>query len=316
MSAPDIAISPALADVLAAWIDHRRAVTGSATATLTAYRADVLGYLAFLGQHNGGGQGLGALARVSVADMRAWMAHERARGVSARSLARALSAVKTFTRWLAEREGFDASAVLAARAPRFGRRLPRPLSETAASAMLDTVEAQARKPWVAARDAAVVTLLYGCGLRISEALGLTGADWPMGEALRIRGKGGKERVVPVIAPARDAVAAYLALSPWPVARDAPLFRAVRGGPLSPRPIQKVTEQARLQLGLPASATPHALRHSFATHLLNAGGDLRAIQELLGHASLSTTQAYTAVDSARLMEVYEAAHPRAAGAGPV
>ena len=156
----------------------------------------------------------------------------------------------------------------------------------------------------------MVTLLYGCGLRISEALGLRGADVPLPAVLRIRGKGGKERIVPVIDAARDAVAAYLRLCPWPVAPDAPLFRAVRGGPLSPRAIQLVMEKSRLQLGLPATATPHAMRHSFATHLLNAGGDLRTIQELLGHASLSTTQAYTAVDTARLMEVYDKAHPRA------
>ncbi len=165
-------------------------------------------------------------------------------------------------------------------------------------------------PWIAARDAAVVTLLYGCGLRISEALALTGADLPLPEVLRIRGKGGKERLVPVIGAARDAVAAYVRLCPHPVAPEAPLFRGARGGKLNPRLVQKAMQQARMQLGLPATATPHALRHSFATHLLSAGGDLRAIQELLGHASLSTTQAYTAVDTARLMDVYEKAHPRA------
>ena len=163
---------------------------------------------------------------------------------------------------------------------------------------------------MAARDAAVVTLLYGCGLRISEALGLTGSDVPLPATLRITGKGGKERVVPVIAAARDAVAAYIRLCPYSPAADAPLFRGVRGGALSPRMIQGVMARARMQLGLPATATPHAMRHSFATHLLAAGGDLRAIQELLGHASLSTTQAYTSVDTARLMEVYDRTHPRA------
>jgi integrase/recombinase XerC len=243
--------------------------------------------------------------------MRAWMAHERGRGVGARSLARSLSAVKSFYRWLSEREGFEPTAVLSTRSPKFQRKLPRPLAEDAASAVIDTVEMQARDPWVAARDAAVVTLLYGCGLRISEALSLTGSDTPLPEVLRITGKGGKERVVPVIHAARDAVDAYVRLCPYPVELAAPLFRAVRGGALTPRPIQKVMEQARMQLGLPATATPHAMRHSFATHLLAAGGDLRTIQELLGHASLSTTQAYTAVDTARLMEVYDNAHPRAA-----
>jgi integrase/recombinase XerC len=232
--------------------------------------------------------------------------------MSARSLARALSAVKGFTRWLAEREGFDPTAILAARSPKFRRKLPRPLSEDAAREVIGVMGTQPREDWVAARDAAVVTLLYGCGLRISEALSLTGAESPLPDTLRIRGKGGKERVVPALPAARAAVAAYVRLCPFPVADEpgAALFRGARGGPLNPRLIAKAMEQARLALGLPASATPHAMRHSFATHLLTAGGDLRAIQELLGHASLSTTQAYTAVDTERLMEVYEQAHPRA------
>ncbi|MEM8538005.1 MAG: tyrosine recombinase XerC, partial [Pseudomonadota bacterium] len=254
-------------------------------------------------------QGLGPIARVTVRDIRAWMAHERGRGVAARSLARSLSAVKSFYRWLAKREGFEPTAVLSTRAPKFQRKLPRPLEENAAAAMLDTVGLQTAEPWIAARDTAVVTLLYGCGLRISEALGLTGADVPLPQVMRITGKGGKERIVPVIAAARQAVDDYLRLCPFAVTDDAPIFRGARGGVLAPRAIQKVMAQARMQLGLPASATPHAMRHSFATHLLSAGGDLRAIQELLGHASLSTTQAYTAVDAAQLMKVYEKAHPR-------
>ena len=302
-------LSPALADALAGWIDHQRGVAGAAANTIEAYRADVRGFLAFMARHHGGQQGLGPIARLTVSDMRAWMAHERGRGVGARSLARALSAVKSFYRWLSDREGFEATAVLSARAPKFQKKLPRPLAPDAARAMIDTVELQAREPWVAARDTAVITLLYGCGLRISEALGLTCDDAPLPPTLVIRGKGGKERVVPVIEPARAAVGAYLAACPFPAEPGAPLFRGVRGGALAPRAVQKVMEAARLQLGLPATATPHALRHSFATHLLGAGGDLRAIQELLGHASLSTTQAYTAVDTARLMEVYDRAHPR-------
>ena len=176
--------------------------------------------------------------------------------------------------------------------------------------MIDQIGLQARAPWVAARDMAVVTLLYGCGLRISEALSLQGADAPLAGVLRITGKGGKERIVPVLEVARDAVDAYLRLCPYETTPSAPLFRAIRGGPLAPRAVQKVMEQARLQLGLPATATPHAMRHSFATHLMAAGGDLRSIQELLGHASLSTTQAYTAVDAAQLMAVYDRAHPKA------
>ena len=303
-------ISAALTDALARWLDHQRALAGASDNTLKAYQSDVLGFLSFMTQHNGGLQGFAPIAQIGVRDMRSWMAHERGRGVGARSLARALSAVKSFYRWLAEREGFEPTAVLSTRSPKFQKKLPRPLAEDAASAMIDMVEMQAREPWVAARDTAVITLLYGCGLRISEALSLKGADAPLPGVLRITGKGDKDRIVPVIDVARDAVDAYLRVCPYPKEPRAPLFRAIRGGPLAPRAIQKVMEQTRMQMGLPATATPHALRHSFATHLLSAGGDLRAIQELLGHASLSTTQAYTAVDSARLMEVYDKAHPKA------
>lgn len=303
-------IQPGLADAVERWLAEIAAIGGRAAKTVEAYRTDVVAFLTFLQDHQGGAQGRAALARLDVRTMRAWMAHERGRGLSARSLARALSAVKGFVAWTAERDGFDPTPVLMTRAPRFTPKLPRPLDEGAARAMLDIAELQTDKGWTGARDTAVLTLLYGCGLRISEALGLTGAEADPGEALRIIGKGGKERVVPVIPAARKAVAAYVRLCPIDVTPDAPLFRGVRGGALNARHIQKVMERARAQLGLPATATPHAMRHSFATHLLNAGGDLRAIQELLGHASLSTTQAYTAVDTARLMEVYESAHPRA------
>ena len=303
-------ISPALTDALNTWLDHQRSLAGAAANTIKAYQTDVLGFLAFMSAHHGGQQGLGPIAKISVTDMRAWMAHQRASDVGARSLARQLSAVKTFYRWLAEREGFEPTAVLSTRSPKFQKKLPRPLAEDAASQMIDTVELQATEGWIAARDSAVVTMLYGCGLRISEALGLMGRDAPLPNTLRIMGKGNKERIVPVIDAARDAVETYLRLCPHPQEPDQPLFRGARGGALNPRLIQKVMEKARLQLGLPATATPHAMRHSFATHLLSAGGDLRAIQELLGHASLSTTQAYTAVDTARLMEVYDKAHPRA------
>ena len=303
-------ISPALSNASAAWLDHCRALNDAAENTLKAYQTDVLGFLAFMTQHHGDAQGLGPISRITVSDMRAWMAHERGRGVGARSLARSLSAVKTFYRWLSEREGFEPTAVLSIRSPKFTKKLPRPLAVDAAAAMIDTVELQAKDSWVAARDMAVVTLLYGCGLRISEALGLTGASVPLPDTLVIKGKGGKERIVPVIYAAKDAVATYLRLSPHPVEPDGPLFRGTRGGVLNPRIVQKVMEKSRMQLGLPATATPHAMRHSFATHLLSAGGDLRAIQELLGHASLSTTQAYTAVDTARLMEVYNRSHPKA------
>lgn len=301
-------LSPARAKALDDWLRDLRALDGRAEATLEAYRTDVLGFLSFIGVHTGE-SGLPALGQLGITDMRAWMAHERGRGLSARSLARALSSVKGFMRWLADSEGFDPTAVLSARAPKYTRKLPRPLSEEAARAVLDTSELQAKEGWAALRDVAVVTLLYGSGLRVSEALSLQGGEYPLGETLRITGKGGKERIVPVLPAARKAVARYVGACPHDLNQGA-LFRGVRGGPLGQRQVAKVMEQVRLQLGLPATATPHALRHSFATHLLNAGGDLRAIQELLGHASLSTTEAYTAVDTARLMEVYDRTHPRA------
>lgn len=305
-----LALSAAARDALEQWLLSQSALKGASENTLTAYRGDVVDFIAFLTNYHGDAQGLGPLSRITVTDMRAWMAHERKSGIGARSLARKLSAVKSFYRWLADREGFEPTAVLSARSPKFQKKLPRPLSPDAAKAMIDTVELQSTKGWIGARDAAVVTLLYGCGLRISEALGLTGRDVPLGDALRIVGKGGKERVVPVLPIARQAVARYVGQCPYDLEPDSPLFRGERGGALNARLVQKVTEQARMQLGLPATATPHAMRHSFATHLLAAGGDLRAIQELLGHASLSTTQAYTSVDTVHLMKVYEQAHPKA------
>jgi integrase/recombinase XerC len=275
-----------------------------------AYRRDVARYLKFLSAYRGGAEGIASVATTTHSDLRAWMAEERSRGLSARSLARALSAVKGFTAWAADRTGVDATTVLSARGPKFRRKLPRPLSEDGAAAILTDIGSDAREDWIAARDTAIATLLYGLGLRISEALSLTGADHPLPETLRITGKGGKTRPVPVIPAAAEAVADYVRQCPYDLTPNEPLFRGARGGPVNPRLIQGAMERARLRLGLPATATPHALRHSFATHLLSAGGDLRAIQELLGHASLSTTQAYTAVDAARLMEVYEKAHPRA------
>lgn len=303
-------ISPAMADRLTAWMVSLSALDDASPKTMTAYLSDLTGFLSFIGSYRGGPASPEALKILTVTDMRAWMARERDRGLSARSLARALSAVKSFYRWWSERDDFDPTPVLATRSPRFTRKLPRPLDERGAKAMVETVELQARQDWVAARDVAIVTLLYGCGLRISEALGLTGRDAPLPEMLRIRGKGGKVRQVPVLPVARSAVATYCRMCPHDLSTDEALFRGVRGGPLSPTILQTAVRQARQQLGLPATATPHALRHSFATHLLNRGGDLRSIQELLGHASLGTTEAYTSVDAARLMEVYNKAHPRA------
>ena len=303
-------LSPAARDALEGWLTRLRALDGAAEATVTAYRADVLGFLAFMAGHHGGAEGIAAIARIDTADMRAWMAHERGRGMAARSLARALSAVKSFVTWLSDRDGFDATAVLSTRAPRFRANLPRPIPEPQAREAIRSAGAQPAEPWIGARDAAVVTLLYAAGLRISEALALRGRDLPLGEVLRVTGKGGKERLVPLLPAARRAVADYVALCPWPMEPEAAVFRGARGGPLSSRAVALVMERVRAELGLPATATPHALRHSFATHLLAAGGDLRTIQELLGHASLSSTQIYTGVDTGRLMEVYDSAHPRA------
>lgn len=306
----DPILAPALGGALSEWLAQLAAIKGAAGHTVDAYRRDVARYLRFITDHRGGAEGLAAITATSQTDLRAWMAQERARGLSARSLARALSAVKGFTAWAADRTGRDATTVLSARGPKFRRKLPRPLSEDSAAAVLSDIGEDAREDWIAARDTAIATLLYGLGLRISEALSLTGADHPLPSTLRITGKGGKTRLVPVIPAAVEAIAAYVALCPFDLTPNDALFRGARGGPVNPRLIQGAMERARLRLGLPATATPHALRHSFATHLLSAGGDLRAIQELLGHASLSTTQAYTAVDAARLMEVYEKAHPRA------
>ncbi|HRO14157.1 MAG TPA: tyrosine recombinase XerC [Paracoccus sp. (in: a-proteobacteria)] len=306
---PPLALAPAMADALARWLDGERATRDRSAHTITAYQGDVLAFLSFLGGHHGTPALPRGLAGLTQSDMRAFAAAERGRGLSSRSLARRLSAVRSFLRWLSDREGFDVSAALSARGPRYRRSLPRPLAPEQARAVLDLAGISHDTPWVAARDVAVLTLLYGLGLRIGEALALDGRDWPMAESLAVRGKGGRDRVVPVLPVARTAVAEYLRLSPWGVAPDEPLFRGVRGGRLAAGAIQGGMMRLRQSLGLPETATPHALRHSFATHLLAAGGDLRTIQQLLGHASLSTTQVYTGVDDAHLLAVHRAAHPR-------
>lgn len=303
------ALAPLMADELARWLDTERATRDRSDHTIRAYQADLLGFLGFLGEYHGGPALPAALGSLTQSDMRAFAAAERGRGLSARSLARRMSAVRSFIRWMSDRHGFDASRALAARAPKFTRSLPRPLAEDQARELLALAAETHPEAWIAARDTAALTLLYGSGLRISEALNLDGRDWPLREALTIRGKGGKERLVPVLPVARDAIAAYLRLCPWPLDPDAPLFRGARGGRLSASVLDGAMRGLRQALGLPSSATPHALRHSFATHLLAAGGDLRSIQELLGHASLSTTQVYTGVDDAHLLAVYRAAHPR-------
>jgi integrase/recombinase XerC len=301
-------MAPATADALHRWLETEAAARDRSDHTVSAYRADLVAFLQFIAAHWGEPVPPAALARLRQADMRAFAASERGRGLGARSLARRMSGVRSFLRWISDREGLDLSAALSTRSPKYSRSLPRPLTPLQAQDTLDRVADHAT-PWVGARDLAVLTLLWGSGLRISEALALEGADWPFPEGLIIRGKGGRERQVPVLPVARDAIATYLRLCPWGHRTDAPLFRGIRGGRLTASAVEGAMRQARAAIGLPASATPHALRHSFATHLLSAGGDLRTIQELLGHASLSTTQVYTGVDDARLMAVYRAAHPR-------
>ena len=297
--------TPAAIHAMEAWLRHLASVRNASPNTLDAYRSDVAAFLGFQNKHLGGEAGLAPLGRISVSDMRSWMADEQRNGLSARSRARRLSAVKAFYRWLGETHGIEAAAVTAIRGPKLKERLPRPVAPQAAKALI----ANTNSGWVETRDCAVLTLLYGCGLRISEALSLQASDAPLPKMLKIKGKGGKERLVPVLPIAQEAVEAYRAECPHDL-QTGPLFRGVRGGALGPRPIQKAVENLRLSLGLPSTVTPHALRHSFATHLLEAGGDLRTIQELLGHASLSTTQVYTGLNEARLMDVYQNAHPRA------
>jgi len=312
------AASPDVAQAAQAWLArlaHERRLSAK---TLEAYARDLGVVLQRLTGHLGARPGLLDLAALTPADVRAVLAARRADGVAPRTLVRLLAAARSFGRHL-EREGLGKVGALAAvRAPKVPASLPKPVSVAAARALADpaTRAGDPREPWVLARDAAVIALLYGAGLRISEALGLTPRQVPAGAGqITVTGKGRKTRMVPLIAPVRAAIAAYEALCPHALGPDGPLFRGTRGGPLSPRIVQLAVERMRGALGLPESATPHALRHSFATHLLSRGGEIRAIQELLGHASLSTTQIYTQVDATALMAAYRAAHPRAAIATP-
>ncbi len=303
------AIDSALATQLDAWRRDLGAIRRLADNTLEAYGRDVGQFLVFLSGHTGGTVTLAVLGGLRPADIRAFLARRRADALGARSLARALAAIRSFFRFL-EREGVLAVTALdSIRTPRQPRSIPKALTVGEATQSIAVTAELEDTPWVAARDMAVLSLLYGAGLRISEALAVTRADLES-DSLRVVGKGGKQRQVPLIAPVRRAIALYLELCPYHPDRGEPVFRGKKGGPLSPRLIQLRMQQLRGALGLPPSASPHALRHSFATHLLGRGGDLRAIQELLGHASLSTTQIYTAVDTDRLLEAYRTAHPRA------
>jgi integrase/recombinase XerC len=313
----DAIILPAAPDVQAAyreWLLHLAHERRLSAKSVDAYGRDVRFFLRFLAEHLGAPPSLADLAGLGPRDVRAFLARRRTEGLSSRSLMRALAAARSFARFL-EREGKGgASALTAIRGPKLPRSLPKPIPAALARQVVDT-DARAgdeRPDWVLARDAAVLGLLYGCGLRIAEALSLTREEAPIEgrRAVTVTGKGGKARTVPVIPAVGQAIETYLKLCPWSLKPGGPLFVGTRGGPLSPRMIQRAMEQLRGALGLPDAATPHALRHSFATHLLSRGGDLRSIQELLGHSSLSTTQIYTEVDADRLLAVHAATHPRA------
>lgn len=298
----------ALARAVGAWLDWLESERRAAAHTIAAYRDDVAQFMGFLAAHHGEAPTVEMLAGLTPADFRAFLAARRGRGVANVSNARALSALRGLFRWL-DRQGIVRNHALAQiRAPRLARSAPKPLAADEAAALIDEGDDE-RAPWIGARDTALFTLLYGCGLRIGEALALDRDALPLGDTLRVLGKSGKERIVPVLPAVREAIDAYLAASPAG-GRKAPLFVGARGKRLNPGVVQKRMRTLRAQLGLPDTATPHKLRHSFATHLLSGGGDLRAIQELLGHASLSTTQRYADVDSAALMAAFARAHPRA------
>jgi integrase/recombinase XerC len=305
-----LSATPDLADAVARWqswlADERRA----STHTIAAYRSDLAAFLDFLAEHRGAEPSLAELGALAPADFRAYLAHRAAQTFKRSSTARALSMLRGFFRFL-DRRGLARNAALAAvKSPKLPRSVPKALSAEDAAATLDTKQ-DWRAPWIGMRDAAILTLLYGCGLRLGEALGLTRREAPLAPGtLVVTGKGNKTRRVPVLPAVAEAMQAYLALCPYDLARGDALFVGLRGGPLNPRLVQRRMEELRAELGLPETASPHALRHSFATHLLAGGADLRAIQELLGHASLSTTQRYTAVDAARLIAIYDKAHPRA------
>ena len=295
-------------DLKKAWLAGLAHERRASPHTLRAYGDDMARFLDFLHGHLGGGVNARALAKLVPADIRAFITVRRGEGLGPKGVQRALAAVRSFFRYLARENILENAAARSLRTPRIRKGLPRPLSERDAARAIE-VAGENDVEWIARRDAALLTLLYGTGLRISEALSLKRGDVPLAPSLTILGKGRKERVVPVLDQVRDAIAAYAEAIPFTAAKDAPLFLSRRGKAMSPREAQALMQRLRSALGLAERATPHAMRHSFATHLLANGGDLRAVQELLGHASLSTTQTYTEIDTRKLMEVYEKAHPR-------
>ena len=304
----DAAFDPAVSRDLNDWLARLRHEKRASEHTVAAYRRDLTAFLLFLGHHLGARADRATLERLGAADFRSWLASrsEKAR----RSTARAVSAVRSFYNFLDKQDILHNPTVAALRAPKLPHAVPKPLSVVETGELLGMAGTDNTEAWIAARDEAVLTLIYGCGLRIAEALGLNRNAAPFGPTLVVTGKGNKQRVLPVLPVVGEAVARYLTLCPHVLTPDGPLFVGKKGGRLSPRMVQLLVRKLRPALGLPDTATPHALRHSFATHLLAGGGDLRAIQELLGHASLSTTQRYTDVDTARLLDVYDAAHPKA------
>lgn len=307
-----ITAQPDVAEAVARWRKHLAGERRLAAKTVEAYGRDVSQFLAFLTAHLASPPRLKDLQALSTTDIRAFMAWRRNDGAGSRTVARGIAGLRSLIRFLEKDGSANGSALRAIRPPRQKKSLPKPLGVVAAQNVVSIEHGLDDEPWIAARNAAVLALLYGAGLRISEALGLRRADAPglKGDMLRIKGKGGKERIVPILPAVSEAIAAYLRLCPHSPDANAPLFVGARGGPLNPRLVQRAMERLRSALGLPDTATPHALRHSFATHLLANGGDLRSIQELLGHASLSTTQIYTGVDTDRLILAYRNAHPRA------
>jgi integrase/recombinase XerC len=306
-----IIADPQLMTERRAWLENLESERRLSEHTLDAYERDTRQFLTFLTGHLGGPATLKDIAALRPADFRAFLAARRKEGSGARSLGRNLAGLRSLLRYLEKKGLVNAAGAAAVRSPKQPKSLPKPLSDRQAVTVVSDESQLHEEPWIAARDAAVMTLLYGCGLRISEALDLTpGSFHPGATTLRITGKGNKTRLVPLLAVVGEAIEKYSKLCPYHLETGEPLFRGARGGKLQPAIIQRTMQNMRSAFGLPETATPHALRHSFATHLLAGGGDLRTIQELLGHASLSTTQLYTGVDSSRLLEVYDRAHPRA------
>ena len=306
-----ITAKPELAHARALWLANLEHGKRFSPHTLSAYERDTRQFFQFLTGHCGGAPGMAQIKELRPADFRAFLARRRNEGAGVRTLGRSLAGVRSFLKHL-EREGLvNAAGARALRAPKQPKSLPKPLSVDKALSVAASAGELADEPWIAARNVAVLTLLYGCGLRISEALNLASEDIHSGQrTLSILGKGSKTRLVPLLPVIHTAIDEYRALCPYDLSGQSPLFRGARGGVLHAAIIQKEMVKLRSALNLPDTATPHALRHSFATHLLSAGGDLRSIQELLGHASLSTTQIYTAVDSGRLLSAWRSAHPRA------